>query len=36
MRTEADMSIDATPEEVTRAVMMQVVVKEIRDDKNDR
>ena len=28
---EADMSIDATPEDVARAAMKQVTVKEIKD-----
>ena len=31
---EADMSIDATPEDVARAVMKQVMVKEIKDEKD--
>ena len=33
---EADMSIDATPEEVARAVMQQVMVKEIREERDHR
>lgn len=31
---EADMSIDATPEEVAKAVMKQVTVKETQDEKD--